>query len=98
MTGRMHPEAEAEYIEAIGYYRRVQRDLAADFVHDVERGILAVEENPLAYPEVGHGIRRYTIRRFPYGVFYRVQPNGAVLVVGVGHLKRRAGYWRGRLT
>jgi hypothetical protein len=32
---------------------------------------LAIAERPSAFPPVGRGARRFVIRRFPYGIFYR---------------------------
>ena len=53
----------------------------------------------LAYPRFGHRfskrLRRILVRRFPYGLVYRVEPD-AIFIVAVAHLRRRPGYWRRR--
>jgi plasmid stabilization system protein ParE len=67
-----------------------------DFVAEVRRAARAIA----AYPEVGRRfsrrLRRTLVRRFPYGLLYRVEAN-TILVVAVMHLRRRPGYWRGRV-
>ncbi|TMA90118.1 MAG: hypothetical protein E6J77_07075 [Deltaproteobacteria bacterium] len=50
-------------------------------------------------PELGHRfsrrLRRFLVRRFPYGLLYRVESD-QIFIVAVAHLRRRPGYWRGR--
>jgi hypothetical protein len=33
-----------------------------------------IREMPLQFPEVGQGVRRALLRRFPYGVYFREGP------------------------
>jgi len=35
------------------------------------------------------------VRRFPFGILYRIEPE-QIVVVAVMHLRRRPGYWRDR--
>lgn len=97
MTYRFHQQAFDEYHEAANRYCNVRLDLADAFVDEVERGVDNILTFPYAYPAVEEGVRRYVLRRFPYGIFYMVEADGTILIVGVGHLKRQPGYWRDRL-
>jgi hypothetical protein len=53
----------------------------------------------LAFPELGQRftrrVRRFLVRRFPFGVLYQVADD-EVFIVAVAHLRRRPSYWRGR--
>jgi hypothetical protein len=42
------------------------------------------------------GTRRLVLRRFPFAIVYRLAGE-FVLVLAIAHMRRRPGYWRGRL-
>lgn len=54
-----------------------------------------VQENPLAYPKVHGDIRRALLRRFPYCVFFTVEPT-EVVVHGSFHGRRDPKVWQSR--
>ena len=93
---RFHPAAEAELIAAGEFYEAQAAGLGLDFVAEVRRTARTIA----AHPEVGHRfsrrLRRTLVRRFPYGLLYRVEAD-TIVVVAVMHLRRRPGYWRGRV-
>lgn len=97
MTYRFHDEALDEYEDAALRYRKIRHRLGDAFVDAVERGIDDILEFPDAFPEVEEGVRRHLVRRFPFGIFYVIEPDGTLFIVGVSHLKRRPGYWHSRL-
>lgn len=90
-----HPDAEAEMVAAAKFYEARSAGLGADFIAEVERATRAL----VGYSRVGHRfsrrLRRILLRRFPYGLLYRVEPD-QIFVVAVAHVRRRPGYWRGR--
>ena len=49
----------------------------------------------VADPIVHHDIRRQLLRRFPYGILYRVI-QGRVVVLGFFHARRNPRAWRSR--
>ena len=51
------------------------------------------------WPDVGvaSGVHRFLLARFPFAVGYIVQADD-VIVVAIAHLRRRPGYWFGRLA
>jgi plasmid stabilization system protein ParE len=93
---RFHPEAEAEFIAAGEFYEAQAAGLGFDFVAEVRHAARTIA----AHPEVGHRfskrLRRTLVRRFPYGLLYRVDAD-TIFVVAVMHLRRRPGYWKGRV-
>lgn len=67
----IHTEARKELDAAIGYYEGQKVGLGLDLLSEVEKILGNIQQNPnlgTAY-KIG-GIRRYTIKRFPYLIFY----------------------------
>ena len=91
-----HEAAQAEVDDAIAHYRAISDDLAHDFREEAERAVERIAERPDAWQPLGNGLRRYLLRRFPYGIVFRVHDD-QVKVYAVMHLRRRPGYWRKRL-
>ncbi len=53
---------------------------------------------PWVWPVMEDNVRRFLVRRFPYGIYYTlVDDESVVLVVAVMDMRRRPGYWRDRL-
>ena len=67
------PAAEADLAEAKAWYERQQGGLGEDFLQCVEEALDRIRLLPEAYREVAPGVRRVIVRRFPYGVYYRVR-------------------------
>jgi plasmid stabilization system protein ParE len=90
-----HPEAEAEFLAAARFYETHEPGLGPDFISEVRRAAGGL----VAYPGVGHRfskrLRRILVRRFPFALVYRVEPD-TIFIVAVAHLRRRPGYWRRR--
>ena len=95
MTFDFHPEAEAEFIEAVGFYDKVEPSLGEEFSLEVLAAIRNILSYPNAWPVLEGSIRRCLINRFPYGVLYSAEPD-RVFILALMHLHRRPGYWKDR--
>ena len=97
MTVRFHPEASTELDAAASWYEGEQAGLGIAFLVEVVRATAAIEATPATWPFVrkSRRIQRFLLARFPYAVLYQVVPD-AIVVVAVGHTRRRPGYWRAR--
>ena len=96
-----HPEALLEYAEATNYYlQKASPRVAEGFVEVVEAAIADAVAQPTRWAVVEEPeIRRYVIKRYPYVVYYRWEPNAEfVTVYAIMHCSREPGYWRHRLT
>jgi plasmid stabilization system protein ParE len=91
----IHPEAEAEIDATAAVYEAQRSGLSASFIAAVERAVSFLRTYPEAGAPIGGSYRRVLVRRFPYGVIYRLDPNGA-FIVAVAHVRRRPDYWRHR--
>ncbi len=97
MTAAFHPEAEAEFNEAVDWYRSIDVELSAGFIFEVEQAVARADRSPLAWSVMRGTLRRCLVHRFPYGVVYEVGESG-IVVLAVMHLRRRPGYWRDRAS
>lgn len=91
-----HPEAIAEANAAAEFYERRQKGLGARFVSALDDAIARICRNPNVYKEVGTGVRKCRVLRFPYGVIFRDREE-TTEIVAVMHLRRKPGYWKARV-
>lgn len=89
------PEAAADIVEAAGWYERRQAGLGSEFLSEVKNTADRVSEQPLQCVEVYRETRRALVKRFPYGLFYRVLDR-QVVVVACFHTSRNPRAWRNR--
>jgi toxin ParE1/3/4 len=87
--------ADAELDEAVAYYNNQKTGLGDDFNSEVDQAIQEVVEHPHRWAMIARDTRRYRLKRFPYGLIYKIRPK-RIWFLAVMHLKRRPGYWKGR--
>lgn len=91
------PEARQDVAAASGWYEEQSRGLGLEFLRCLEAGVLFIQRHPLMYPAVFGEYRRAILRRFPYAVFYQVEPD-RVVVYAVFHCSQNPAKWRARLS
>ena len=91
----LHPEAEADYLNSLAWYRDRNFSTAERFEDAFWHAIRAVEEAPERWPVYFSHFRRYTLHQFPFSLVYRVE-HSRVFVLAVAHGRRRPGYWKDR--
>ena len=96
MTFDFHPEARLEYREAATFYESRRPGLGAGFSMEVEAAIGRILEAPRRWREIEQDVHSCRTRTFPYAILYSVE-HDLVLIVAVMHLRRKPGYWRGRV-
>ena len=87
MNVTLRPEAEEDLDDAALWYEGHRRELGGEFLDEVQRAIGLIEENPQSYPRVHGEIYRVVIRRFPFGLFYLLEGETAV-VLAIIHASR----------
>ncbi len=95
MTFLFHPEAEAEFIEAIDYYEGCEPELGHDFSIEIFTSVQNIVNYPTAWPVIEEDVRRCLVNRFPYGIIYSIEQN-EVFILAVMHLRRHPDYWKKR--
>ena len=101
MRVRLHPGAAEDLGAAGDWYESQLPGLGGDLLEELQRALHAVCERPAAWPlwpdlpeEIG--VRRFLLARFPFAVAYVVEAED-VVVLAITHVRRRPGYWVGRL-
>lgn len=64
-------EAQRDIEEAAFWYERQRPGLGDRFSHELDQLMERISENPLQFPEIGQGVRRGLLHRFPYAVYFR---------------------------
>lgn len=77
---------------AYGWYEERRVGLGEEFLATVEESFDAIEEFPEMFAFVHGEVRRAMVSRFPYAVFYRVEPK-QVVVLTVLHTARDPKLW-----
>ena len=97
MSSRLcvRPEAERDLEDAATWYAEERPGLGQEFLDEAVRAFEQIAEEPRLYPFVHRTTRRALIRRFPFAVFYRVEPE-FIVVVAVMHGSRDPQHWKQR--
>lgn len=88
-------EAEKDLADSWRWYEDQRAGLGDEFLLCVEAAFELACRQPMASPIVEADIRRVLIRRFPYGVFFIVEPE-RVMVLSVAHAARDPEVWKER--
>jgi len=91
-----HPEAEAEFEEAIAWYESQREGLEQEFFEDYLVLENHLEQNPHQFPAVIGDIRRANFRRFPYSIFFELD-QAAVFILAIFHQSRNPEEWKKRV-
>lgn len=97
MKSAMHPEAREELLAAIDYYSDAEPGLGMAFYTEVESAMALIESYPNLWPEIGGGVRRCLVHRFPFAILYSKESD-CIFIYAIMHAKREPGYWRNRLS
>lgn len=95
MNFSFHPDAEAEFFEAIDYYESCEQGLGYDFSIEIHSTIQYIINYPSAWPPFSGDIRRCLVNRFPYGVIYSIEGND-IFILAIMNLHREPNYWKER--
>ena len=83
-------DAALEEAEAAARWYGERSDTAAQgFADEIDAALSAIERLPNAWPAYEHGTRRFLLRRYPFSVVYRVEPD-RILIIAVAHGHRRS--------
>lgn len=77
---------------AYGWYEDQRAGLGEEFLGAVDASFNAIREFPEMFAQVHGEVRRAVVSRFPYAVFYRVEPK-RVVVLAVLNMARDPKLW-----
>lgn len=101
LHAHVHPEAEAEFLEAIRYYEAATTGLGVEFDTSVAKAVNDIRWSPEAWPKFPGWSRLPLVRTrkvdvFPYRVIYFVRDD-EIVIVAFAATARRPGYWKHRV-
>jgi toxin ParE1/3/4 len=96
-------EAHEEIDAAVAWYDAQTEEprVGDELLRAIDVALVRIAEQPGAFAlvpgvAVRLGVRRCTLRRFPYGVVF-IELAEEIRVLALAHTRRRPGYWRSRL-
>lgn len=102
LRSSVHPEADAEFLDAVRYYQTREAGLGDEFDAEVARAVEDALWQPDAWPKLPGWDRLPVVRSrevdvFPYRVIY-FEREGELVIVAFAHQSRHPGYWKHRLA
>ncbi|MEP2776116.1 MAG: type II toxin-antitoxin system RelE/ParE family toxin [Luteolibacter sp.] len=88
--------AAAELEDSAKFYNGCSEGLGDDFLDAFESAMDLIMSFPDAWGMMDRDFRRFLLRRFPYGIIYRIQGDD-IIVTSVFHLSRMPESWRRNL-
>jgi plasmid stabilization system protein ParE len=89
------PEIKSDLDSAYDWYEQHQDGLGEALLTSVSNAISQITAAPRRHSCVRGAVRALTTHRFPYVIYYVVQPH-RVLILGVLHAKRDPSVWMQR--
>jgi toxin ParE1/3/4 len=82
-------EAEVDIDNAYIWYESKQINLGNKFFNALNESVIYISNNPYCCEEIYKGTRRFVIKKFPYGIYYKVNfESKEIHILGVIHFKR----------
>jgi plasmid stabilization system protein ParE len=91
-----HRAARDDLDQAYRWYERQSVGLGEELLASVREILKQIQQNPARFALVHRNVRHGLTRRFPYGVYYRVEAR-RIVVVAVYHSSRDPLGWQARL-
>ena len=89
------PAARAEMIDAHDWYAARAPRLGDSFIAEVDAVVVRLAADALHFPVIFKDVRRARLRRFPYGLFFRIVDD-EIHIVACFHGSRDPQRWQGR--
>ena len=90
------PAARQDIADAFAWYEAQSPGLGLELLRHVEATVASIQRHPEMYPTVLADYRRALVRRFPYVIFYEVEPE-RIVVYAVFHCSQDPQKWKARL-
>ena len=89
--------ARADIADDFKWYESRSAGLGHEFLRVIRVAFASITRSPEQYPVAIDDIRRCTLRRFPFVIYYRWEPaREQITVYAIMHCSREPGYWHHR--
>jgi toxin ParE1/3/4 len=88
------PEADRELVETFAWYEERREGLGTEFAQAIVKLVAQVTEHPSIFPRIHGEVRRATLRRFPYAIYFRLSADEIVVLAIHGRQNPRR--WQSR--
>lgn len=76
----INPLAEGDLAEARAWYEAQRQGFGEEFLLSVQEALDNIQRTPGIHARIFQEIRRVSVRRFPYGIFYRMDEDQITVV------------------
>jgi toxin ParE1/3/4 len=87
------PFAELDIKDSINYYSFKEEGLEKKYLQVIIHAFQLISDNPLSFPVVKYNIRKFTIKDFPFNIYYVFEIK-TIYVLAVFHTKRNPRIWK----
>lgn len=87
--------AKRDLVEARQWYDERRVGLGDALLEEVDESLDVVRRHPESHPRVDERVRKATLHRFPYGIFYVIESD-TIRVIAILHHARNPDAWRRR--
>ena len=89
-------EARVELIRAREHYRNLSPEASTEFSQAFRECLQDIVQFPETFKDIGDGVRRAHLPRFPYFIYYTIDPD-CIFVYAIAHHKQEQSYWQRRM-
>jgi hypothetical protein len=76
-------DAEADIAAGYAWYEQRREGLGREFLEEITNTVASVDARPLRFLAVSRMVRRATVRRFPYGIFFVLRADTIFLIAAM---------------
>jgi plasmid stabilization system protein ParE len=88
--------AKLDIQHANTWYNLQRKNLGHKFISEIDEIHSRLESNPKQFPKIRKDIRKATLKRFPYCIFFIIKSN-RVRIFAIFHNSRNPIIWKERL-
>jgi plasmid stabilization system protein ParE len=86
------PGARVDFDESFDWYAQRSATAAVEFAEAVDAAVISIAGDPERFPSIDGRHRESGLRRFPFRIVFRCEPD-RIVVVAIAHASRSPGYW-----
>lgn len=83
----LRPESYEDLKESFQWYSNRSNILGLEFIKEIEECFRKIRSNPFSCQKIKKTLRRALIKKFPYGIFYKIDED-EIIVFAIFHLSR----------